>query len=146
MGRTILAATLAAALFTGGAASAAAAPPEQEVIPLVCDNGESFDIVVNGNGNWTPGRVVGSTRVLIPVAFGDFSFRAELPDGQVIEETFPEQDLKGRGNVLKRNPRPTTTCTFTETFTLPEDDPEFGLPAGTVVTFSGTVVASIVGR
>ncbi|MCE0488142.1 hypothetical protein [Ornithinimicrobium sediminis] len=146
MRKTILGPVLAAALMVGGTGAATAAPPEPEIIPLVCDNGHSYDIVVNGNGNWTPGRIVGSTNVLVPIAFGDFGFRAVTPDGDVYEETFPDEDLKGGGNVAQRNPRPTVTCTFTETFTLPEDDPEFGLPAGTDVTFSGSVTAFLVGR
>lgn len=146
MRKTILGPVLAAALMAGGVGPATAAPPEPEIIPLVCDNGASFDVVVNGNGSFTPGRVVGSTGVLIPIAFSDFGFRAVTPDGEVIEGTFPDEDLKGGGNVVRRNPRPTVTCTFSNTFTLPEDDPEFGLPAGTEVTFSGTVTAFLVGR
>lgn len=146
MRKTILGTVLTAALVASGAGPATAAPPEPEVIPLVCDNGDSFEVVVNGNGSFTPGRIVGSRGVLVPIGFGNFGYRAVTPDGQVFEETFPEEDLKGGGNVAKHNPRPTVTCTFSETFTLPEDDPEFGLPAGTEVTYSGTVTAFLVGR
>lgn len=112
MGRTILGTVLAATLIAGGTGVASAAPPEQEVIPLVCDNGESFDIVVNGHGHWTPGRVVGSTNVLVPTGFSDFGYRAVTPEGDVYEDTFPGEDSKGGGNVAQRNPRPTVTCTL----------------------------------
>jgi hypothetical protein len=146
MRKTILGAVVAAGLLAAGAIPATAAPPEREVIPLVCDNGESYDVVVNGNGSFTPGRIVGDTRVLVPIAFGDFAFRAVLPDGEVIEDSLDEGESKGGGNVAMRNPRPTVTCTFSETFTLPEDDEEFGLPAGTEVTFSGSVTGYLTGR
>ena len=144
MRKIILASALAAGLVATGSGAASAVQPEREVIPLVCDNGESFDVVVNGNGSFTPGRVVGESSVLVPIAFGDFTFRAELPNGDVIEESFDEVDLKG--NVVNRNPRETVTCAFSQTFTLTEDDPEFDLPAGTVVTSGGSVTGFVVGR
>ena len=144
MRKIILASAFAAGLVATGGGAANAAPPEPEVIPLVCDNGQSFDVRVNGNGAFTPGHIVGQTSVLVPIAFGDFFFRAELPSGEVIEDSFDEVDLKG--NVANRNPRDTVTCTFSETFTLTEDDPEFDLPAGTVVTNGGSVTGFLVGR
>ena len=144
MRKIILASALATGLLATGSGAANAAPPEREVIPLVCDNGQSYDVLVNGNGSFTPGRVVGETSVLVPVAFGDFTFRAELPNGEVIEDSFDEVDLKGQ--VADRNPRETVTCSFSQTFTLPEYDPEFDLPAGTVVTSGGSVTGFLVGR
>jgi hypothetical protein len=45
---------VAAAILGGGAQLASAAPPEQETVPLVCDNGDTFTVVVNGNGAFTP--------------------------------------------------------------------------------------------
>lgn len=146
MRKIILASALAAALFAASSGPALAAPPERETIPLVCDNGESFDVLVNGGGSFTPGRIVGERRVLVPIEFGDFTFRAVLPDGTVVEESSEDADLKGGGNVAAHNPRETVTCTFTETFTLPEYDPEFDLPAGSVVTFGGAVTGYLVGR
>ena len=146
MRKVILASALAAGLFAASSAPALAAPPERETIPLVCDNGESFDVLVTGNGSFTPGRIVGENGVLVPIAFGDFTFRAVLPGGEVVEESSEDADLKGGGNVADRSPRETVTCTFTETFTLPEYDPEFDLPAGTVVTFGGSVTGFLVGR
>jgi hypothetical protein len=146
MRKTILASALAAGLFAASAGPALAAPPEQETIPLVCDNGESFDVTVSGAGSFTPGRIVDGHGVLVPIEFGDFMFRAVLPDGSVIEQSLEDADLKGGGNVANHNPRETLTCTFAETFTLPEYDPEFDLPAGTVVTFGGSVSGYLVGR
>jgi hypothetical protein len=143
MRRAITLAGATAALVVGGAATATAAPPEQEAIPLVCDDGNTYEVVVNGNGAFTPGRLVGSTGVLVPTAFGETTFRAELPDGEVIEETEPAS-AKGGGNVSAHNPRETVTCTFELTDTLEEE--EDGLPAGTVVTISGEVTGFLTGR
>lgn len=138
----IVSAALAAALVTGGAQAASAQPPEQEIFTLDCD-GETIDVAVSGQGAFTPGRVIGTTQVLLPITI-DVSFTAVLPDGEVIEESF--FDEKGGGNVAARNPRPTVTCTFEESFVLEEDDPELHLPAGTEVTFGGTVTAFRTGR
>ena len=144
MRKIILASAFAAGLIATGGGAANAAQPEPELIPLVCDNGQSFDARVNGNGAFTPGHIVGENGVLVPIAFGDFTFRAELPNGDVIEESFDEVDLKGQ--VANRNPRETVTCDFSQTFTLTEDDAEFDLPAGTVVTSGGSVTGFLVGR
>jgi hypothetical protein len=135
-----------AALVSTGAAPAQAAQPERETIELSCTNGDTFEVVVNGSGDYTPARLVGSTRVLIPVSFGDFTFRAELPDGRVETGTEPGTPPKGGGNVARRNPRPMVTCWFESSFTLTEPDEEFGLPVGTVVTFGGAVTGFLTGR
>ena len=132
-----------AALVVGGAATASAAPPEREAIPLVCDNGETYEVVVNGNGAFTPGRLLGSTGVLVPTAFGDTTFVAVLPDGTRLEETEPGFE-KGGGNVSAHNPRDTVTCTFEFGETLTEADGD--LPAGTEITISGEVTGFLTGR
>lgn len=145
MHRTVLVSTVAGVLIAAGAPLAAAAPPEQEVIPLVCDNGEAYDVVVTGNGEFTPGRITSSTGVVIPIAFGDFFFRAVDPEtGELlVEGSFPGGEGKGKGNVQQRNPRPTTTCSFEQTEVLEEEDPDFELPAGTEVTFGGEVTVFV---
>ena len=143
MRRAITLAGATAALVVGSAATATAAPPEQEAIPLECSDGNTYEVVVNGNGAFTPGRLVGSTGVLVPTAFGETTFRAELPDGEVIEETEPAS-AKGGGNVTAHNPQETVTCTFSVTEELEAD--EDGLPAGTVITISGEVTGFLTGR
>jgi hypothetical protein len=143
MRRWITVTCVTAAIVVGSAATAMAAPPEQDAIPLVCDDGNTYEVVVNGNGAFTPGRLLGSTGVLVPTAFGETTFRAVLPGGEVIEETDPGS-AKGGGNVSAHNPRETVTCTFELTDTLEEE--EDGLPAGTVITISGTVTGFLTGR
>ena len=142
MRKAMVVPAVTAALVLAGAPTAAAAPPERQTFELHCSNRETYTVEVNGNGSFTPGRVVGSTLVVIPVAFGDFLFRAELPDGTVIEDSEAGLvDRKGNGNVLERNPRETTACTFGETLVL--EEAEDGFPAGTVLTFMGTVLVHI---
>jgi hypothetical protein len=143
MRRTLTVAAVATALVAGGAPLAAAAPPEREIIPLVCDDGQTFSVEVNGNGEFTPGRVVGTNQVLVPVSFGEFTFRAVLPDGTMIEDSEPGS-AKGGGNVQAHNPRPTVTCTFEITEVLEEE--QDGLPTGTGVTFGGEVTGFLTGR
>jgi hypothetical protein len=145
MRKIILASAVTGALILTGTTPAVAAQPERETVELDCNSGETFEVVVNGNGDFSPGRVVGSTRVLIPIEFGDFTFTAVLPDGTVISESEPGA-LKGGGNVAGHH-SPTVTCTFQDSFTLVEPDPEFGgLPAGTIVTFGGTVTGFLTGH
>ena len=133
---------VAAALVVGGASLAAAAPPEPEVIPLVCDNGETYEAVVKGRGEFTPAHL-GDHQVLVPIAFGDFVYTATPPDGDPVTVREPGS-AKGRGNVADRNPRETLSCTFSGSFTLAVE--EEGLPAGTVVDFSNEVTAVLVGK
>ena len=100
--------------------------------------------MVNGVGSFTPGRVVDSTQVLLPLSFGDFGFRAEVPGQPTFEEVvLGEAESKGKGNVAKRNPRPTTRCTFEASEVL--EEAMEGFPAGTRLTFSGYVVVQIAG-
>jgi len=142
MRRAITVTCAAAALVVAGAATASAAPPGQEVIPLDCGTAGTFDIVTNGNGEFTPGRLVDSTQVIVPTAFGEITFTAVPPGGEpVVMTTDPTE--KGGGNVGPRN-RPSVTCTFDATQTLAEA--QDGFPAGTVITISGEVTGFLTGR
>jgi len=137
-------AAAAAALVIGAAPLAAAAPPEQETVLLDCDNGQTYTAVVNGNGAFTPARVVDSNQVAVPVTFSDFTLKAVLPDGTVIEDSDPSVDAKGGGNVEARNPQVTLTCTF-ELTTVVEEGDEAPFPVGTEVTFGGVVTGFVTG-
>ncbi len=46
-------------------APAASADPKNTAIPLSCDNGRTLEAAFNGNGNFTPGHVVGSTETFV---------------------------------------------------------------------------------
>ena len=77
-------ALLMAPLFQGSAVAA----PEKEVISLTCGT-TTHQIVVNGNGDFTPGRDFTSTWVFIPHAFGPFTGVIRNAAGEV-QETFTE--------------------------------------------------------
>lgn len=114
-----------------GASLASAAPSNAknaEIVALDCD-GYSLEVVVNGNGTFTPGHVVGSNQKLIPVSF---EIVASDQDGEVIF-----QDSSAKGGQRNGQEGSLVTCTFSDTF----EDPDLGL-----VTFSGEVVVFMTPR
>ncbi|MGO4601760.1 hypothetical protein [Terrabacter sp. 2YAF2] len=54
-----------AAVAAVAIAPVASADPKNTTIPLTCDNGQSVEAAFNGNGNFTPGHVVGSTATYV---------------------------------------------------------------------------------
>lgn len=56
-------------------------------LTLTCD-GVDYDVVVAGNGAWTPAHDLNSTLVGVPIAFGEFSGVFTANDGT--EESFTE--------------------------------------------------------
>ena len=61
---------LRASLILGAASAVLLAPgasadPKNTPIPLTCGGGQTLDVVFNGNGNFTPGHVVGSTSTYV---------------------------------------------------------------------------------
>ena len=132
-----LAATAAALATAGITAGPAAAAPQKEVIPLDCGADGSYQVAVNGNGDFTPGNDTGSTTVVVPIAFENQRFVATAPDGTVLaDETDPGRMAKG--SVADRNPRTQVHCTFTLTFVL--EQAEDGFPAGTSLSITGDVI------
>ncbi|CAN5696984.1 hypothetical protein BH10ACT10_BH10ACT10_23110 [soil metagenome] len=59
---TVLAASVAT---LAAVAPGAAADPKGTLFTDTCDNGQTVELVFNGNGNFTPGHVVGSTDVYV---------------------------------------------------------------------------------
>jgi hypothetical protein len=54
--------------------------------PATCDNGQTVQVVVNGNGAFSPAHVVGTTAVFVPQAF-DLTFEFTPPGGPTQTET-----------------------------------------------------------
>lgn len=131
----IVALGMASTLVVG----AASAEPNSEQVPLECDNGQSYVVEVNGNGEFTPGRVVGSTAVLVPIAFGEFTGTVRDENGNVVE-TFTEPGTTTKGQSAKGVKDP-VTCTFEFSEVSDGSDPEF--PEGYTFEGSGSVVARI---
>jgi hypothetical protein len=78
--------------------------------PATCDNGQTVQIVVNGNGEFTPGHVVGSTAVFVPQAF-DTTFEFTPPGGPTQTMTDTSSKHNVHGNLV--------TCSLDATQTFP---------------------------
>lgn len=122
------------------AATPAVAAPEQEVVPVTCD-GTTYEVVVNGNGEFTPGRDTASGRVLVPVAFGTFTGVVRDETGTV-QDTFSEPGGRKGSSSL----RDTVECSFVFSFTGTGSGDEEDLPLGWTFTGTGTVTVKVVGQ
>jgi hypothetical protein len=95
------------------AQGAAADPSEAKnslTFPAACD-GQTVQVVVNGNGDFTPGHVVGSTAVFVLQSF-NFTFEVTPTGGETMSET----NIRSKGNVHGD----LVTCSFDVTQTFPE--------------------------
>jgi hypothetical protein len=78
--------------------------------PATCDNGQTVQFVVNGNGEFTPGHVLGSTAVFIPQAF-NITFQFTPPGGPTQTETDTASKHNVHGDLV--------TCSLDVTQTFP---------------------------
>jgi hypothetical protein len=111
--RLCVALTLGILMLAALAQGAAADPINAKnsfSFPATCD-GQTVQLVVNGNGEFTPAHVVGSTAVFIPEAF-DVTFEFTLPG----EPTQSETDTSSKPNVHGD----LVSCSFDVTQTFPE--------------------------
>ena len=129
MYRIVTAGVIAIALAMGVIANASAA---KEEIDLDCGADGAITVLVNGNGRFSPGRIVDGG-VVIPVAFSNQHNTFTDNEGNVFTEDPPDV-TKGNGNPGKN--KDLITCDFAGAF---EDENGSG-------TFSGTVTAVVVGR
>ena len=120
-------AALSAALTAVAAPAAPVNAPNAELVTLDCGAAGTFDVVVNGNGEWAPGHLLDGNGVVIPVAFGESTFVVRDAEGNVVEQGTEPATSKGKA---KARGRERITCGFTLTF---EED---GFTA--TVTGSGT--------
>jgi len=121
--------TFIALLSVAVASAAPTKSPNAEIFELTCDNGQSYTVVVNGNGDFSPGHIIdGDGGNLIPVSL---AFEATDADGNVI---FSDSiSKKGRMKGLTGD---LIVCTFGDTF---EEN-------GEVITFTGTVTGFVTPR
>jgi hypothetical protein len=123
--RRITLSALVAVVFAIAAQSASADPLNDKnsmVFTATC-GATQLSVVVNGNGEFTPAHVIGSTSVFIPTAF-DLTFSFTPTGGATQSET----DTSAKAN----QPRNAVTCE------LPAALNTFTTPEGTF-TLSGTV-------
>jgi hypothetical protein len=121
---------MAAVAVLGGIGTAMADPgnaPNSSEVPLVCDGGATYTVVVNGNGQFAAAHDVASNATLIPTAFGPFHGVITDEAGNVVDEFTDPAVAKG-SSTKTRTTSISCTYTFDETFT----DPELG-----VLTFHG---------
>jgi ABC-type glycerol-3-phosphate transport system substrate-binding protein len=79
--------------------------------PASCDNGQTIEVVVNGNGEWTPAHVVGSTAVFVPRAF-DTTFEFTPVGGPTETMTDTSAKANQHGDLV--------TCSFDVTQVIPD--------------------------
>jgi hypothetical protein len=111
--RLCVALTLAILLLAALAHSAAADPINAKnslTFPASCDNGQMVQVVLNGNGAFTPAHVVGSTAVFVPQAF-DVTFEFTPPGGPTQTMTDTSSKPNVHGDLV--------TCSFDTTQTFP---------------------------
>lgn len=116
-------------------AATAGADPNGEATHLSC-GGAEYEVVVTGNGEFTPAHDLGSTTMFVPTAFGAFTGTlTDLTDDVVV---FTESDPGGatKGNSQARG-RTTLHCTysFEDHFVAGPDDE--GLVEGHHYLFAG---------
>lgn len=114
-----------AALVLIGSASAA----RGELVSLDCGSAGSIDVVTNGNGQFTPGRIVGGG-VVIPVGFSNQVATFKDSAGNVTVENPPDVSRRAPAN------KQIVSCSFSIS----------GEAEGGTFSFSGDVQAFFVGR
>ena len=105
------AAVLAVAVFVPAASADPLKAKNSLAFPATCDDGQTLQIVVNGNGEFTAAHVAGSTAVFVPQAF-DITFEF-TPTGGTTET---EIDTSSKPNVHGD----LVTCSFDVTQSFPE--------------------------
>ena len=103
------------AALAQGAAADPSNPNHSLTFPAACD-GQTVQFTVSGNGDFTPGHVVGSTAVFVLQAV-DITFQFTLPG----EPTQSETTARSKGNVHGD----LVTCSFDVTQTFPEGTVHF---------------------
>jgi hypothetical protein len=107
--------------------------PEIESLPLTCD-GQTYQVVVNGNGAFTPAHDTDSTRMFIPTSFGEFTGTITDAQGEVID-SFTEPPMAKGSSTKARSTSVDCTFTFSEDFVDPELGPLHFEGSGEVTGF-----------
>ena len=130
----VAAGTVVAGGLVGSVAAAPSNAPSSEEFELICDNEATYTVVVNGNGEWTPGHAEDGV-VLIPTAFPSFVGVYTDPDGNAFPfEEPPVSKNDGRAG----NQKDLISCTFEVSFSDPDTGESFEA--------TGTVEGFLVGK
>jgi hypothetical protein len=106
----VLGILMLAALAQGAAADPINAK-NSLTFPVTCDNGQMVQVVLNGNGEFTPAHIVGSTAVFVTQAF-DVTFQFTPTGGTTQTETDTASKPNVHGDLV--------TCSFDVTQTFPD--------------------------
>jgi hypothetical protein len=137
LGSVALATAMAGSVLVAGPA---AAHEGEDTFPVVCSDGNTYELRTHGNGEFTAAQDVHSNTVLVPVAFGEFTGVITDAEGNVVD-SFTEPGVRKGSGKQKFD----ATCTFTFTFTSDGGEDSDGLPAGFTFTGSGTADVKIRG-
>jgi hypothetical protein len=105
----VLLAAIAISAFAGAASADPAKAKTSLAFPADC-SGQTVQVVVNGNGEFAPAHVLGSTAVFIPQAF-DLTFEFTPTGGQTMSESDTASKPNVHGDLV--------TCSFDTTQTVP---------------------------
>lgn len=108
-------AVLAAGAVAGTASAAPSGAPNAIVATLDCGSAGTFDVVVNGNGEWTPGHLLAGNGVVVPLSFGEETDTVRDAEGNVVDQFTEPATTKGRARARGRE---RVTCTYSATFTV----------------------------
>lgn len=125
----------AALALSGGSVLGMAGPASAagNEVDVVCGN-TTYTVAVNGQGAWTPGRVVGSNKVLHPTSFGEVHGTVTFKDGSGSDE-FTDPPMTRAAQPQAHNGKATLVdCTFSDDF---EDAYVIGHVEGTVSGWIG---------
>ena len=103
-------AVLALAVFAPTASADPLNAKNSLAFPATCDNGQTVQVVVNGNGEISPAHVVGSTAVFVPQSF-DITFEFTPPGGPTETETDTASNPNVHGDLV--------ICSFDVTQSFP---------------------------
>jgi hypothetical protein len=104
-------AVLALTVFAPGASADPLNAKNSLALEANCDDGQTVQVVVNGEGEFTPAHVVGSTAIFVPQAF-DITFEFTPTDGTTETETDTSSKPNLHGDLV--------TCSFDVTQSFPE--------------------------
>ena len=106
----LAAAILGLAIFAPGASADPLNARNNLVFPADC-GGQAVQVVVNGNGEFAPAHVLGSTAVFVPQAF-DLTFEFTPAGGATESETDTSSKPNVHGDLV--------TCSFDVTEVFPD--------------------------
>jgi hypothetical protein len=104
------AAVLALVVFVPAAAADPLNAKNSLAFPATCDNGQTVQVVVNGNGEFTAAHVVGSTAAFVPQVF-DVTFEFTPTGGTTETEIETSSKPNVHGDLV--------TCSFDVTQSFP---------------------------